>query len=50
MKQIIPLFPVPIYFSQLTRKINKTENAFVEKQKSKLKIMKVIIVVLIIIF
>ena len=37
MKQIIPLFPVPIYFSQLTRKINKTENAFVEKQKNKLR-------------
>ena len=37
MKQIIPLFPVPIYFSQLTRKINKTEKAFVEKQKNKLR-------------
>ena len=37
MKQTLPLFPVPVYFSQLTRKINKTENAFVEKQKKKLK-------------
>ena len=37
MKQIIRLFPIPVYFSKLTRKINKTENNFVEKQKNKLR-------------